>query len=105
MIEQMETSTDAGQVSTIESPHQAMTDLDLQQAFECLSCEIETQKREERPQDEMERLEWEATLLRRMYQRESIQYEQISRSIAHLERCWTAARVRQATPLLEGVYV
>jgi hypothetical protein len=82
-----------------------MTDLELQQAFEHLSREIETQKREEKPQDEMECLEWEATLLRRMYQRESIQYEQISRSIAHLEHCWTAARARQATPLLEEAYV
>lgn len=106
MIEQIERLADRSQLSLTNDLHrqdlEAMADLELQQAFERLSREVEEQKREERPLVGMERLEWEAALLRIVYQRESIQYEQISRGIAHLEQCWTAARERQRAHVLEG---
>jgi hypothetical protein len=109
MIEQIERSADASRISpTNGTPRQeleALTDQELQQKFERLSSEIEKRKRDERPLVGLERLEWEAELLGIMYQRESIQYEQLSRSMAHLDQCWTAARARQGRCSLGGVYV
>jgi hypothetical protein len=106
-IQKPSRQVDPAQTDTYVQPNDcaalaAMTDQELQLAFEGLSTEIE----DLRPRGALlagrERLEWEIALLGAMYRRELIQFEQISRSIDHLDRSWAATRGRQRAFRLEA---
>jgi hypothetical protein len=66
----------------------AMADQELQRAIQRLSIEIEERKAQ-RPMADLswgEQVEWEAAIICAMYQRESLQFELLYRSIDHLGR-------------------
>lgn len=79
----------------------AMTDLELQCAFQSLSTEIDELKLVGVLQTGTERLECEVALLVAMYRREAIQFEQVYRSMDKLERSLAASRERQGSLLSE----
>ena len=79
----------------------AMTDLELQRAYQELSATIEALRPVGTRLSMAERLAWEIDLLVVMYRRESIQFEQIYRSMEQLDQSRAASR---ECPQEEGRY-
>lgn len=74
---------------------EALTDQELQCAFLVLSVVIEALRPIGAKLSLPERLSWEITVLKAMYQRESIQFELIHRSLDKLDQSLAAQRERQ----------